>query len=129
MGILKAKVSHWTHHILANRDSLAYRVSMVNANVLEMKRLKTCFALEEGTLKAVDGVDLEIREGRTSGVIGESGCGKSVTAQSILRIVPAPGKLVSGEILFRHVDRRNGTGDGALNQFDVRRQDQVKRSG
>ena len=83
---------------------------MADTNVLEMKNLKTYFSLEEGTLKAVDGVDLVIPERKTSGVIGESGCGKSVTAQSILRIVPAPGKLISGEILLRR--KANGNGKG-----------------
>ncbi len=68
--------------------------------ILEVNRLKTYFTLDEGTLKAVDGVDFCVAEGETLGVIGESGCGKSVTAQSILRIVPQPGKIVAGEILL-----------------------------
>ena len=68
--------------------------------ILEIKHLKTYFTLDEGTLKAVDGVDFRVAEGQTLGVIGESGCGKSVTAQSILRIVPIPGKIVAGEILL-----------------------------
>ena len=67
--------------------------------VLEIKDLRTHFKLDEGLLKAVDGVSLSIRRNRTLGVVGESGCGKSVTAQSILRIVPPPGN-VEGEILF-----------------------------
>ena len=65
--------------------------------VLEVKDLRTHFRLDEGMLKAVDGVSLEIRRNRTLGVVGESGCGKSVTAQSIMRIVPPPGR-VEGEI-------------------------------
>ena len=69
-------------------------------NVLSLKNLKTYFTLDEGTLKAVDGVDFTIGRKGTMGVIGESGCGKSVTAQSIMRIVPAPGRIVSGEIRF-----------------------------
>ena len=71
------------------------------ANVLEVRNLRTHFFLDEGVLKAVDGVDFRIREQSTMGVIGESGCGKSVTAQSVLRIVPPPGKIVSGSILLR----------------------------
>jgi peptide/nickel transport system ATP-binding protein len=67
--------------------------------ILEIKNLRVYFPLEEGMLKAVNGVSLEIRKNRTLGVVGESGCGKSVTAQSILRIVPPPGK-VEGEILL-----------------------------
>jgi oligopeptide/dipeptide ABC transporter ATP-binding protein len=66
--------------------------------ILEVENLKTHFFLDEGVLKAVDGVSFTINEGETLGIVGESGCGKSVTAQSILRIVPSPGKLVSGKI-------------------------------
>ncbi|MBV7331056.1 ABC transporter ATP-binding protein [Chloroflexi bacterium TSY] len=67
--------------------------------VLEIKNLRTYFPLEEGMLKAVDGVSLSILRNRTLGIVGESGCGKSVTAQSILRIVPPPGEI-TGEILL-----------------------------
>jgi oligopeptide/dipeptide ABC transporter ATP-binding protein len=69
-----------------------------NENVIEVRQLKTYFHLEEGTLKAIDGVDFSIGQKKTVGIIGESGCGKSVTAQSIMRIVPDPGEIVSGEI-------------------------------
>jgi len=70
-----------------------------NDILLELKNVKTYFHLDEGILKAVDGVDLKLRKGKTLGVVGESGCGKSVTSQAILGIVPPPGK-VSGEILL-----------------------------
>ena len=70
------------------------------APVLELKDLRTHFSLDEGTLKAVDGVSLSVRQGQTLGIIGESGCGKSVTAQSILRIVPTPGRIISGDIVL-----------------------------
>jgi oligopeptide/dipeptide ABC transporter ATP-binding protein len=66
--------------------------------LLRIENLKTYFFLDEGTVHAVDGVDMEIKRGRTLGVVGESGCGKSVTARSILRIVPKPGRIVEGEI-------------------------------
>jgi oligopeptide/dipeptide ABC transporter ATP-binding protein len=69
--------------------------------LLEVKNLKTYFYLDEGTVRAVDGVDFDIWRGQTLGVVGESGCGKSVTARSILRIVPKPGKIVEGEITLR----------------------------
>ena len=59
--------------------------------LLEVRNLKTHFKLRQGIVRSVDGVDLTIYRGRTLGVVGESGCGKSVTAQSILRIVPRPG--------------------------------------
>ena len=70
------------------------------APVLELRDLRTHFSLDEGTLKAVDGVSLTVHQGQTLGIIGESGCGKSVTAQSILRIVPTPGRIISGDILL-----------------------------
>ena len=69
--------------------------------VLEVSNLRTYFNLPEGTLKAVDGVDLTIAPHQTVGVIGESGSGKSVTAQSILQIVPPPGAIQSGQIILR----------------------------
>ncbi len=68
--------------------------------VLEVKDLHTYFDLEEGTLKAVNGVSFSIRENRTLGVVGESGCGKSVTAQSIMRITPRKNSRISGQILL-----------------------------
>ncbi len=77
-----------------------------NDTLLEVKDLRTYFYLDEGTLKAVDGVDLTIGRGQTLAVIGESGSGKSVTARSILRIVPRPGKIASGEILLHHTDEQ-----------------------
>jgi oligopeptide/dipeptide ABC transporter ATP-binding protein len=69
--------------------------------VLEIKDLKTYFSLEDGTVKAVDGVSLELRRNQTLGLVGESGCGKSITATSIMRLVKSPpGKIVGGEILL-----------------------------
>src|SRR5258705_12821368 len=69
--------------------------------LLSVRNLKTYFAQDEGTVKAVDGVNLELYPGATLGVVGESGCGKSVTARAILRIVDRPGRVVDGEIEFR----------------------------
>ncbi len=69
--------------------------------LLKVEQLSTYFYSREGTLKAVDGVDFTIRRGRTLGIVGESGCGKSVTSQSILRLVPKNGRIVYGKILFR----------------------------
>ena len=68
--------------------------------LLEVNNLKTYFTLRQGIVRSVDGVDLTIYRGQTLGVVGESGCGKSVTAQSILRIVPHPGAIVAGQILL-----------------------------
>jgi oligopeptide/dipeptide ABC transporter ATP-binding protein len=68
--------------------------------LLDVRNLRTYFPLDEGTVRAVDGVSYRIRRGRTLGIVGESGSGKSVTAQSILRIVPKPGRIISGEIWY-----------------------------
>lgn len=73
---------------------------MENNLVLKINKLKTYFYLDEGILKAVDDVSLKVKKEKTLGVIGESGCGKSVTAQSVLRIVPHPGKTIEGEIIL-----------------------------
>jgi peptide/nickel transport system ATP-binding protein len=73
---------------------------MQNDTLVEVKDLKTYFKLHEGTVRAVDGCSFTIHRGKTLGIVGESGCGKSVTSQSILRIVPPPGRIVSGEIRF-----------------------------
>jgi len=80
-------------------------VATNRGSLLEVSELKTYFYVNEGVLKAVDGVSFKIDEEETLGLIGESGCGKSVTAHSILRIVPAPGKLVSGAIRLNLDDR------------------------
>ena len=68
--------------------------------LLEVKGLKTYFFTEDGVVKAVDGVDFEIYPGEVLGLVGESGCGKSVTSVSIMRLVSPPGKIIEGEILF-----------------------------
>jgi oligopeptide/dipeptide ABC transporter ATP-binding protein len=76
-----------------------------NGTLLEIQDLQTHFVTDAGTVRAVDGVNLTIRKGETLGVVGESGCGKSVTALSILRLIPnPPGRVVGGKILM---DGRN----------------------
>ena len=72
--------------------------------LLSVRDLHTSFFQDEGTTKAVDGASFDVKPGRTLGIVGESGCGKSVTAQSILRLVTPPGKIVGGEILLTHQD-------------------------
>jgi len=74
---------------------------MDSQNILEVKGLQTYFKLDEGILKAVDGVDFSLKTGRTLGLIGESGCGKSVTAHSILNTVQAPGWTNAGSVKYR----------------------------
>ncbi|MBU4314005.1 MAG: ABC transporter ATP-binding protein [Actinobacteria bacterium] len=72
-----------------------------NNKILEVKNLKTYFYTDGGIVKAVDGVSFDLKKGETLGIVGETGCGKSVTALSILRLIPQPiGKIVGGEIIF-----------------------------
>ena len=75
-----------------------------NKPLLEVKNLKTYFYTEDGVVKAVDGVDFYVKQGEVLGLVGESGCGKSVTSLSIMRLVGVPGKVVEGEILFSNSD-------------------------
>tara|TARA_B100000029_G_scaffold94239_2_gene84387 strand:- start:28 stop:1035 length:1008 start_codon:yes stop_codon:yes gene_type:complete len=73
--------------------------------LLEVKNLRTHFYTFEGVVKAVDGVSYDLEEGETLGLVGESGCGKSVSAMSLMRLIPdPPGKIVEGEILFEGQD-------------------------
>ena len=85
--------------------------------ILSVRDLRTYFFAEEGLVKAVDGASFDVHAGRTLGIVGESGCGKSVTARSILRIVERPGRIVSGEIRLRHGD---GAGADDLVRLDPR---------
>ncbi len=74
-------------------------------NLIEIKDLKTSFFTSDGELRAVDGVSFEIEEGKTMGLVGESGCGKSVTALSTMQLIPkAAGRVVGGEIRYRGDD-------------------------
>ncbi len=73
-------------------------------NVLEVNNLRTHFFTHEGVIKAVDGVSFSVEKGKTLGLVGESGCGKSVTAMSITRLISAPGRIVAGEVLLNGRD-------------------------
>ncbi len=72
--------------------------------LLKVNNLKTYFFTEDGVVKAVDGVDFEVFPGEVLGLVGESGCGKSVTSLSIMRLVGSPGKITEGEIFFEETD-------------------------
>ncbi|HHY70848.1 MAG TPA: ABC transporter ATP-binding protein, partial [Thermoanaerobacterales bacterium] len=73
--------------------------------ILTVKGLKTYFYTDEGVVPAVDGVSFSIKKGKTLGLVGESGCGKSVSALSILKLIPSPpGKIVDGQVLFEGKD-------------------------
>jgi oligopeptide/dipeptide ABC transporter ATP-binding protein len=75
-------------------------VAEKNQPLLEVKNLKTYFFTEDGVVKAVDGVDFVVYPGEVLGLVGESGCGKSVTSLSVMRLITKPGKVVDGEINF-----------------------------
>jgi len=79
-----------------------------NEVLLEIKNLKTYFYLAEGIVRAVDGADLTVYRGQTMGIVGESGCGKSMMSLSTMRLVPPPGKIVEGEILYHRPIEGNG---------------------
>ena len=87
--------------------------------LLEIKDLKISFPLDEGAVRAVEGVNLTVRRGEVVGVVGESGCGKTVTAQSVLRIIPPPGRIDNGQILFR--TSATATEVGADGMIDIAR--------
>ena len=95
-------------------------VGMNSRHLLDVRGLETRFHTDFGEIRAVDGVDLHIDEGETVGLVGESGCGKSVAALSIVRLVPdPPGRIVNGQVLFEGVD---------LLQLDVREMRHVRGS-
>ncbi len=79
---------------------MALETTQSDGNLLEVRNLKTYFYTEDGIVKAVDGVDFEVKRGEVLGLVGESGCGKSVTSFSIMRLVGIPGKIVEGSITF-----------------------------
>ncbi len=72
--------------------------------LLEVKNLHTYFYTDAGVVKAVNGVSFDVRKGQTVGIVGESGCGKSVMSLSMMRLIQNPGKIVDGEVLFNEVD-------------------------
>jgi len=88
---------------------------MPSANILEVDNLQTHFLSQHEVVKAVDGVSFRLERGKTFGLVGESGCGKSVTAMSILRLVAPPGRIVGGRILFEGRDL------ASLNERGLRR--------
>jgi oligopeptide/dipeptide ABC transporter ATP-binding protein len=90
---------------------IPYEIFGVNINLtsmgdlIQVKNLRTSFFTPEGEVRAIDGISFEIGEGKTLGLVGESGCGKSVTSLSIMRLIPSPpGRIVGGEIVYRGRD-------------------------
>src|SRR5438445_2522072 len=75
-----------------------------NGPLLELRRLAVSFATDDGTVRAVDGIDLSLARGRTLGLVGESGCGKSVTSLAIMGLLPSENARVQGEVRFEGSD-------------------------
>jgi oligopeptide/dipeptide ABC transporter ATP-binding protein len=91
-------------------------MSSAESPLLEVRDLHTYFPTRTGVVKAVEGVSLQIQKGEVLGVVGESGCGKSITALSIVRLLQAPGRIVSGSILFDGIELSTAS-DAALQQI------------
>jgi peptide/nickel transport system ATP-binding protein len=87
----------------------------MNDTLIDIKDLRVEFDVRAGIIKAVDGVSFDIKRGQTMGVIGESGCGKSMTARAILQMIPKPGKITHGEVLYY----RKVKSDGETETVDV----------
>src|SRR5215216_608699 len=107
------------------------RLPTSDSPLLAVRDLRTYFFQDDGLVKAVDGASFDVFAGRTLGIVGESGCGKSVTARSILRIVDRPGRIVGGQILLQQEDetarrqdgktaRRRQVGEGAVDLAKLR---------
>jgi oligopeptide/dipeptide ABC transporter ATP-binding protein len=96
--------------------------------LLEVEDLKTSFFLDEGTVRAVDGASFMVRRGETLGVVGESGCGKSITARSIMRIVRRPGRIVGGKILWHRTPSTSGSASKAIDLTSLGDQSNEMRS-
>src|SRR5271154_4674971 len=77
----------------------------MSEKILEVKNLQTSFFTEDGVVRAVDDVSFNVYKGKTLGIVGESGCGKSVTSLSIMRLIPdPPGRVTGGQILYKGKD-------------------------
>ncbi len=79
--------------------------------LVEIKDLRVEFDVRDGIVKAVDGATFEVRRGQTMGVIGESGCGKSMTAKAVMQMVPRPGKIVGGEVIYHRPAGEQGVSE------------------
>jgi oligopeptide/dipeptide ABC transporter ATP-binding protein len=83
--------------------------------LVEIKDLNVHFEVRDGTVKAIQGATFNINRGQTTGIIGESGCGKSITAKAIMQMIPRPGKIVKGEIFYHYRDKHNPSQEEIVN--------------
>ena len=105
------------------------RINKGDNILLRVENLKTQFFTEEGVVKAVDGVSFNIFQDEVLGLVGETGCGKSVTALSILRLVRDPGKIVDGKILMRDREILVLDEDELFTEFSASRTGLLERVG
>jgi peptide/nickel transport system ATP-binding protein len=105
---VNASLTHADAYALQRAD--AEESVMQDDVLLEINDLKTYFYTEQGTVRAVDGVTFDIPRGRSLGVVGESGCGKSITSLSIMQLIQKPGKIVEGKILFHRLQEQRVDG-------------------
>jgi oligopeptide/dipeptide ABC transporter ATP-binding protein len=91
--------------VMAGPESMA----MTGEPLLRVRDLRVAFKLDEGTVRAVDGVSFDVHPGQVVGIVGESGCGKSVTMKAILQLIEPPGRIASGEILYRQGGARESS--------------------
>src|SRR5262249_54775437 len=88
----------------ANTEARRRRIRQHTGPLLEVHGLATAFHTRDGVVRAVDGIDFTVNSGEVLGLVGESGCGKSVTSMSILGLVAKPGRVEAGEVLFDGTD-------------------------
>jgi len=100
----------------AQQTSPANSANVADDVVLSIEDLKTYFYTEEGEIPAVDGVSLQLKRGKVLAIVGESGCGKSVTSYSILRLIRSPGKIIGGKIIFNSKRRGDITDIASLDE-------------
>ncbi len=100
-----------------------YNMNQNTEPLLSIRDLKVHFFMDEGVVKAVDGISLDVYSGQVFGIVGESGCGKSVTMKALLRIVEPPGRIVSGEMLLRQTGRGGNHAGGVTEVVDLAKLD------
>ena len=115
-------------HGLTDLPTSDSRLPTADPPLLAVRDLKTYFFQDDGLVKAVDGANFDVFPGKTLGIVGESGCGKSVTARSIMRIVDRPGRIVGGQILLQRSGRNETAARRRQDGKTARRQDGSRKT-